>query len=248
MENKRLTAIKTKINPILSGRYITREGFLPNYVLTPDGMKLSRVRILATIVDKYVAESGKFASITLDDSSATIRSKAFNNVSIFEGYDVGNIVDVIGKIREYNGEIYLQTENVLKIDDPNWETLRELEIKKQINELKQKREKILHYQKQTADFDELKRILKEREGISEDEVQAILESQELVSVEDVEPNKEAKNKILKLIEELDKGEGCEYQELIQESGIQEDILDSIVNELLEDGLCFEPRPGRIKKL
>jgi RPA family protein len=248
MENRRLTAIKTKINPILSGRYISQSGFTPNYVLTPDGMKLSRVRILATIVDKYTAESGKFASITLDDFSSTIRAKAFNNISIFDGYEIGDIVDVIGKIREYNGEIYLHIENIIKIDDPNWEILRDLEIKKQLNELKQKREKILYYQKQTADLDELKKLLKEREGISEDEVEAILESQELVVVEDVEPNKEAKNKILKLIEGLDRGEGCEYQELIQESGIQEDVLDSIINELLEDGLCFEPRPGRIKKL
>jgi len=248
VERKRMTAIKTRIAYILNGKYIAQEGFNPNYVLTSLGMRLSRVRILATVVDKYISDSGKFASITLDDGTGTIRSKAFNFISIFDGVEIGDIVDVIGKVKEYNGEIYLITEVVNKITDPNWEILRELELRRQEKEWKEKRNKVLEYEKQTSDLDELKKILKERENISGEEVEAILESKEMQENVEEEPSKEAKDKIIKLIEELDKGDGCEYSALIEESGLQEDVVDSIINELLSDGICFEPRPGRIKKL
>lgn len=59
---------------------------------------------------------------------------------------------------------------------------------------------------------------------------------------------EAKNKVIKLIESLDKGEGVDYQILQKESGLDENQLDFAVQDLLESGVCFEPKPGKIKKL
>ena len=57
-----------------------------------------------------------------------------------------------------------------------------------------------------------------------------------------------KEAVLKLIDELDKGEGAPYSELLEKSGLPEAEFDEIMNSLLEDGLCFEPRPGKIKRL
>jgi hypothetical protein len=53
---------------------------------------------------------------------------------------------------------------------------------------------------------------------------------------------------LGLIEKLDAGQGCDYSELLEASKISEETMDSIINELLSDGVCFEPKPGKIKKL
>jgi RPA family protein len=245
MENKRITTVKTKIKPINTGKFVPGEGFNPSYVITNNGMKLSRVRILATVVDKFLAESGKFASVTIDDSSDTIRAKVFNAVSMFDKVSQGDSVDMIARIKEFQGEVYLVPEVITKVDDPNFESLRELEIRKQSKEADKKREIVLEYQKQVSDLEELMRILKERFDMERDEVEAIIHSTQTEEVKDVATDK---NKVLSLIESLDTGPGCDYGELITASGMTEDVLDSIINELLTDGVCFEPKPGKIKKL
>lgn len=247
MEKKRNTAIKTRIKPIITGKFSKQEGLNPSYVITDFGMRLSRVRILTTIVDRFSAETGKFAAITLDDGTGTIRAKAFNAVSIFDGLEVGNIVDVVGKLKEYQGEVYIIPELIIKIDDPNWETLRELEIKKSGEAWQEKRKTVFEYQKQVSDLEELKKVMKERFGIAPPDVESIAQTQEVAEVEE-EDDKKVKDSLIALIAELDSGDGCDYSELIAKSGLSEDVLDSIINDLLEEGLCFEPRPGKIKKL
>ena len=135
MENRRITTAKTKIRPIVRGKFVKCEGFTPSYVLTQLGQKLSRVRLVATVLRKYVAESGNFAALTLDDGTETIGVKVFNAVSMFENLKEGDDIDIIGKVREYQGEVYLFPEIIHKIDDPNIELLREVEIKNQKKEL-----------------------------------------------------------------------------------------------------------------
>ncbi|MBI2075957.1 MAG: hypothetical protein HYT72_01775 [Candidatus Aenigmarchaeota archaeon] len=247
MERKRITTMKTRIKPIAGGRYVAAQGFTPGYVITSTGMRLSRVRILATIVDKFLSESGKFASITLDDGTETIRAKAFNAVSIFNDVASGSVIDVIGKIKEYEGEIYLIPEVVKKVGDPNWEILRELELRAIDNEWDDKRKTVFEYQKQTADLAELKRVMKERFAILPQDVESICQSQDAEEPQE-EPHKTTKDVILNLINRIDSGEGCDYSELIEKSGLSEDLIDSAVNDLLEEGVCFEPRPGKIKRL
>ena len=248
MERKRLTAVKTKIIPLVNGKFVKQEGFNPNYVLTPNGMRLSRIKIMATIVDKFLSESGRFASITLDDGSSTIRAKAFNAVNIFDNFSTGDIIDFIGRVKEYQGEIYLVPEIIRKVEDPNYEILRELDIKAQEKEWAGKKRIILENQKQTSDLEELKKIMEERFGIESEDIESILESQTLSQDSVEEETDETKEKILKLIVQCDKGSGCDYSELIEKGGLAEDVLDNVVNDLLTEGLCFEPRPGKIKKL
>ena len=249
MERKRLTAIKTRIKPITSGKFVPQPGFEPNYVLTTTGQRLSRVRILATAVDKFVSETGKFAAITFDDGTDTIRCKVFTGLTLFDGIETGTIVDVIGRVKEYQGEVYLMPEVIRMLDDPNWELLRELELRRLEESWEQKRGTVFQYQKQAADLTELKRLLQERFAVAPEDVEAIIQSQELVTEalpEDT--SSKPKEAVLALIAELDHGDGCEYAELLERSGLEESVIDEIVNELLEEGSCFEPRPGRIKKL
>jgi len=248
MERKRLTAIKTRIKPITGGRFVVQEGFNPSYVLTSDGLRLSRVKILGTLVDKFLSESGRFAAITLDDGTDTIRAKSFNSTAIFDSLNVGDILDLVGKIREYQGEIYLIPEVIIDVE-PNFEILRDLEIRDFQVQWKEKREIILEYQKQASDLSELKLLVSEKFNIASDDVEAVIQSLEIPVEEDVEERRDKdKENVLRLILELDKGEGCDYSELIEKSNLAEDVIDSIINDLLTEGLCFEPRPGKIKKL
>ncbi len=243
MEKKRINSVKTKIQDIVEGKYVPQEGFNPNYVLTSYGKRLSRVRIAATVVDKFVSESGKFASVTLDDGTGTVRVKVFNAVAMLEKIDAGSDVDVVGRVKEYQGEIYINPEIISALEDPNFLLLRELEIISDKVELNRKKEIILENKSQASDVTELQRIMKERYGIEPEEVEAILQTEDVPEA----PSKD-KESILKMIEELDQGEGCDYTELLKAAGLDESTVDTIVNELLSEGSCFEPRPGKIKKL
>ncbi len=237
--------MKTDISSIVNGRFVKGEDFNPSYVLSPLGLKLSRVRIMATVVKKFVSDDRKFASITLDDGTETIRAKIFKAFSMIENLDIGDLIDVIGKIRMYNDEVYINPEIIRKVDDPNEWLLRRVEILKQKMELNKIKKMILDAQKQTTDIEELKKFLEKKYSIDPELVESILMAQE--STETIDINAERSN-IIKLIEKLDDGNGCEYSKLIEESGLPENVVESIVNELLSDGTCFEPRPGYIKLL
>ncbi len=244
MERKRITSVKTRISSIWSGKFVTQEGFNPNYILSDAGERLSRVRVLATVVDKFVAETGKFASVTLDDGTDTIRAKVFTALSMLENISAGDTVDVIGRVKEYNEELYLAPEIMTKVSDPNFEILRELEIRQRENDVKKKRDIIISHKGQASDVEELVRMMTERYGMEKEFVEAVLQSE----TEEKPAMVDAKKAVVELIQSLDKGEGCDYAELISSSGLPENEVDSAVQSLLEEGTCFEPRPGKIRLL
>lgn len=126
---ERQTAKKVRIKTLHTGEFVQQEGYNPNYVKTEE-VELSRVRVLGTVIDKFISEDGNYGTITLDDTTDTIRCKVFKDLTILEDVEKGDLVDVIGKIREYNEERYIQPESIAKIEDPNFEVLRKLEIEK----------------------------------------------------------------------------------------------------------------------
>ena len=123
---KRQTAKKVRIADLTSGKFEERGE--QKILITAYGEEISRIRILATVVSKFVSDDKEFASATLDDCTDTIRVKGWKDTKNLQGLTIGDIVDLIGKVREYNGETYLTTEIVQKIDDPNLELLRKLEL------------------------------------------------------------------------------------------------------------------------
>ncbi|MCK4429477.1 MAG: hypothetical protein KAU95_03815 [Candidatus Aenigmarchaeota archaeon] len=144
---ERQVARKLDIKTVNRGEYVQIDRiseetkYLPNYVEV-DGVKISRVRLLATVIDKFVSEDGNYASLTLDDTTDTIRCKIFLNsnfenasqslvdLETIENIEKGIVVDIIGKVKEYNEERYIQPEVITKIENPNFEVLRKLEVKK----------------------------------------------------------------------------------------------------------------------
>ena len=57
---------------------------------------------------------------------------------------------------------------------------------------------------------------------------------------------ELKTKILKAIESSP--EGIVYSELVKKIGAEEADIEGVIDELLSEGICYEPSPGRIKKI
>lgn len=247
METKRLTAKKASIAEISAGKYVKKTGFESSYILTRLGRRLTRVRLLGLIVDRYTSPDEKYATMTLDDGTDTMRCKSFINMKIFDGLTAGDLVDVFGKVKEYEGEFYIMPE-ILRKADPNVETLRILELERIVRLQKERIKKFFEMKKQKTDVNELKLSLEKAMPI--EDAESILEAQDMIEIPEEKKISapEVKSKILKLIETFNKGEGVDYQTLIKESGFTENQVDFAVQDLLESGVCFEPQAGRIRKL
>ncbi len=235
---KRLIAKKVQISDITNGNYFAgrREGMEPSYVITPLGEKLSRINIIATITDKFLSEDSNYSSITIDDSTDVIRAKAFReDVKIFKGLQKGELVIVIGKIKEYQNEVYINAE-IARAVEPNYEALRRLEILNQINERKKLIDNLRKIKARMTD-ENLKEYAKKM-GIEKEALEVIFEKKE----------PDYKPKILEIIASLDDGSGVEIVKLFELSKLPDNVIERTVDELLADGYLFEPSVGKFRAI
>ncbi|MFB6175319.1 MAG: OB-fold nucleic acid binding domain-containing protein [Candidatus Nanohalobium sp.] len=246
-QQKRQTAKMTDTEELNTGKYFQREGFEPNFLLTVDGRRLSRARLVGTVVDSFINDDETYASLTIDDGNDTTQIKFFNEVERMEDYEIGDILEVVGKVREYQGQIYLDGE-VLKEAGVEKELLHQLRKKKSDEEWSQIHETVKQLKESGKDQDEIE---KEMAGkLDEDEVDALLQSfGETFDTADTEEDREnLEREVLESIEELDEGDGADYSEIVDQIDEPEDKLEDTINGLLSDGTCYEPQPGKIKKL
>ena len=105
-------------------------------------------------------------------------------------------------------------------------------------------------QKHSSDATDLKNAAS-KAGLDSDIVAGLLEAEEAHIADHEEKavaSSELKNKILELIGSLDAGNGADYSEILKKSEMSEEQVDTAIQDLLESGICFEPKAGRIKKL
>jgi len=87
--------------------------------------------------------------------------------------------------------------------------------------------------------------------LNEDEVDAVMQSfgESFDQAETEEDRENLEKEVLEAVESLDEGEGADYSEILEEvENADEDQLEDTINSLLSDGTCYEPKPGKIKKL
>lgn len=129
---KRQTGCKMMIKDILSSKYIKTEGTEPNY-LGINSKGVSRVNILGAVLGKSKLDN--YDSITIEDGSGRISAMVFDDKISLGGIEVGDVVVLIGKPREFSSEKYVVIEAIKKID-PAWVKVRNLELKKNSNNSK----------------------------------------------------------------------------------------------------------------
>lgn len=121
-------AYKVWINDLSEGKFLKEDG--PGYVLIKD-KNVSRVSLIATIIRAYKSDDGNYYSIVIDDGFGSIRIKSWgDDTKLISEFEQGDLILFIGKVREYNNEIYLTPEIVRKTE-ANWEILRKLELIKE---------------------------------------------------------------------------------------------------------------------
>jgi RPA family protein len=246
-QQKRQTAKLATTEELNSGKYFQKEGFTPNYLLTPEGRRFSRARVVATIVDTFVNDDETYGSITIDDGTDTIQIKFFNELDQLKDYEIGDIIEAVGKVREYQGEIYMNAE-ILVQRGMKEELLHELNHKKKVEEWNQIRETVQQLKESGKDQ---KEIEKEMAGkLDEDEVDSLLQSfGEEFDNQSPEERENLERDVIDAVETLeDGGDGVSYEDIADEVDAPEDELEDTINSLLSEGTFYEPEPGKIKKL
>ena len=196
---KRNVAFKVRIGDILKGRPEMSEGrFL---FLEVGDKKVVRVNILANCIDKFVQEGErKFGTLTVDDGSGQFRLKAFGeDVGMFSDIVQGDALQIVGNVREWNGELYILTEIVKKIDS-RWLLVRKLEIQNARKDMT------------------------------------------------VEGDSVLKNSIMDKIKGAEGDGGIDRDVLIMDIEASPETIEGEIKKLLEEGLVYEPRPGRLRYL
>ncbi len=122
---KRNTAKKIQVNELIRGTYIKRPGWDPSGVLTKYG-EITRVNITGLVVS--LSESESSAVFLLDDGTGSISIRFFEKPS--KKIQIGDLVRVIGRVREANNEFYIVPEIIRKISE-DWHKIQQLELKLQ---------------------------------------------------------------------------------------------------------------------
>lgn len=237
---ERSPAKKVRITDLTNGKYFygSKEEMKPGYVTTPYGEKVSRVNIVGTVIEKFVSEDGNYSSVTIDDGTDAIRVKSFEELP-FEKIQLGDLVRAIGRLREYNGELYVSHEIMEKVKDSNLELLSKMEILNSL--IKQK--KIIDDVKALSnqmDEVELQNYAKDTYAMDDETLSVILESKK--KEVDYRPA------ILDVIASLDEGKGVEIRKIFESLNLPENIVEKTLNELINDGSLYEPQIGFLRKV
>ncbi|MFB6209052.1 MAG: OB-fold nucleic acid binding domain-containing protein [Candidatus Nanohaloarchaea archaeon] len=244
-QQERQTAKIANTEELNSGKYFQQEGFTPNYLLTPEGRRFSRARVVATVVDSFTNEDETYGSLTLDDGTDTIQIKFFNDLQKIEEFENGDIVEAVGKVREYQGQIYMNAE-ILRKRDVEEELLHELRHVKTHKKWEQIRETVEQLKESGKNQDEIE---KEMAGkLKEEEVDSLLQSFGEKFDQPEEDLENLERDVIDAVEKLDEGDGADYSDIADEVDAPEDSLEDTINSLLSEGTFYEPQPGKIKKL
>ena len=107
---KRHTAYKVRIKDIIDSKYIKGEGeWSPNY-LEVGILEVSRVNLMGVLVSNQTEQN--YHNMLIDDGTGRITVRSFEDIK--NDVNVGDIVLVIGRPREYGNERYIVPEIIKK--------------------------------------------------------------------------------------------------------------------------------------
>ncbi len=231
-ENKRQTAHRIWLSSLDEGTFIKSEGeWEPNYIEVK-GIKVSRINVIGTIVETFFNEEKLYATISLDDGTSVLRVKAWkDDASLLKDLKKGTLVLVIGKLREYQNEIYLTPEIVKIMQDPNWELLRKIQLFKMHGKP----------QIQAIPSDTEIRSFPQQSSLKQEPPKMIIEEMKIE-----EPEEKEKFKIIKVLEQSESGMNME--ELTSKTAIQAEEIAPMLTTLVKEGEIYQNKPGYYKTI
>ena len=208
------------IKEILDSEYYEQGGWDPNYILSGDE-KIFRINLMAIVISKSQGQNN--TSLIIEDKTGQIMIRMFEEMQNIQSLQLGDIVTIIGKPREFSGQKYFVPE-VIKSTDMQWYKYRLLELEKIV------RQKINQPIKKESNSPKI--------------IQDI--TQQNNSQTTFERQKSKAELIYESIKELDNGQGVDIS-LISEKFPKENI-DEHITGLISQGDVFEIKKGKLKVL
>jgi len=198
---KRQIACKARIADLINGKYVKEEGWTPNYIITKQGKHISRINLIGTVISK-TEEGPEYQSFVVDDGSGTISLRSFEKNDNVKNIEIGDVVLLIGRPREYGSEKYIVPEIIKKINNKKWIDVRKIELG--IENLKTKKDEL---------------------GKEEVVVEKIDDS----TKEKTASNPQI---VYEAVKELDSGQGVDIDKVIKKTGIRdaEEIIKKFLRE------------------
>ncbi len=257
MPKKRLPSTRLTIEDIQEGFYKESEGeFEPNYLLTENANRIYRAKVIGTVVEEpFLNEDDDYANVRIDDGSGVLRVVGFrDDTEFFKDLRKGDIIQAIGKIKEWEGRKQLNVEALHEINDHNvWLMHRSKVLKNQLSQLMilDKGEQVYEEFRNSR---EGKKKLEER-GMNPQILDCIDELREFemkTEKEEKEPKtkekeetKPVKDVILKFLEGKDSVPREEIVSELSDDHSEHEIEDAITD-LLIDGEIIEPKIDELK--
>jgi RPA family protein len=201
---KRNIAYKLRIGDILLGKPVM-DGERFSFLELGD-KRIVRVNIIGNIVDKYESEGErKYIFFKMDDGSGQISLKVFgDDIAKFKDITQGLTILVIGVLRHWNNETYIQPE-IIKEQNVKYLQVRKLELEK----------------------------------IPAPKITPV-EKSKIIAIKD---------SIINIIKDAEEEGGIEKEQLIIKlKDISPDMINQEIKKFLEEGIIFEPRPGKVRYL
>jgi len=244
---QRQIAYKAWIGDILKGN-LAFDGERFNFIEVAR-KKISRVNIIANVIDKYKNEDSEkqYATLTLDDASGQIRVKTFGgDTKKLSDVNIGDTILIIGQLRYFNNELYIIPEIIRQLDE-KWLIVRKLELDEQYDTLS----------KENIPIDESSMLLDKTKELERAKKTAVvieekLENEPEMKVEAKVEEKEAegsngiKESVFNLIKQSD--EGINVDTLIMSVNYPVYDINAAIAALIEDGRIYEPRPGKLRSI
>ncbi len=238
-EQKSLRAVAkhVTISTLYLGKYLVQQENSGSALQLDSGEEIIRVNIVGTIVMRE--DLGSITVLKIDDGRDSINLRFFDSPKALDVLQIGNVILVVGRLREYNSERYVAVEIAKKVS-PRWLKYRSLLL--QLNTLKNN---VAAPSKPSQNNEELVITEKEKSELSVPAIPSLEKNQ----TGPLKPAIKQENPyldLMALIEKLDGGPGVAIEIVISESGIPN--TKELLQKMMESGDIFQNMPGKVKVL
>jgi len=251
---KRMPSSRLSLAEIHKGYFVKPEDdFATNYVITQDGLKVYRLKGVATVMaEPRLSEDGTYGSLFLDDGTQSIVGLVFReNTRLLKSIKKGNLVQFMGKLSEWQGKKQVNLE-AISVVSSNMLTLHRAESV--LNTIKQRKQFRIAQKIHNEETNVRKAMDRaKKEGINPELIDAIEELNYLAEYAEeghvFDSESAIESKVLDAIDKLDEGDGVVLDLILYElkdEHLAEDV-DNALRELLARGDLYEPKVNYFKK-
>lgn len=237
-KQQRQIAYKVWIGDLLAGE-ISFNGDYLSFVSVKN-KKVSRVNLIANVVDKFVSETKPYTAFTLDDGTGKIRAKLFETNEKIKKMQIGDTLLLIGVLRFFNNEVYISPE-IIKTTDTRLLLLRKLELEQEYGERDFSEKKLYEINENKA-----KPMKEENFAVEEEKIDVSKKMPESETKTNENKEDSIKGAIINLVAKNEGG--IDIDNLIMSVNFPVASINSAISELIDEGKIYEPQPGKLRSM